>query len=197
MKFLFPLNRTTRVMIRFRGRKTLLLAACVATLLVAGAKPASAVESAPALFNSGNAAQRAGRLGPAILDYERARLLSPNDSPIAHNLELAREKAGVHPPAISVWQRPAHVLSFNGLAAFASVSLLLCCLIFFGAPFFAANLTRLARALEISLGALVVLAVVALAVRWPELGRAVIVGAQPTAHCAGSGSGLGLRGKAG
>lgn len=184
MKFLFPLNRTVRAMIHFRGRKTLLLAACVATFLVAGAKPAAAAESAPTLFNAGNAAQRAGRLGPAILDYERARLLSPNDSSIAHNLQLAREKAGVAAPAVSVWQRPAHVLSFNGLAALASVSLLLCVLIFFGAPFFATNRTRLARGLQISLGALVVLAVVALAIRWPELQRAVVVGAQPTARIA-------------
>lgn len=164
--------------------KTLLLAGCVATLFVVGAKPAAAAESAPALYNSGNAAQRSGRLGPAILDYERAHLLAPNDPSIAHNLQLAREKAGVAAPVIPAWQRPTHVLSFNGLAALASVSLLLCVLIFFGAPHFAANRTRLARDLEISLGAIVVLAVVALAVRWSELGRAVIVGAQPTARIA-------------
>ncbi len=164
--------------------KTLLLAGCVATLFVAGAQPAAAAESAPALYNSGNAAQRSGRLGPAILDYERAHLLAPNDPSIAHNLQLAREKAGVAAPVIPAWQRPTHVLTFNGLAALASVSLVLGCLIFFGAPFFATNRLRLARGVGISLGAIVVFAVVALAVRGPELERAVIVGAQPTAHIA-------------
>ena len=137
MKFLFPLNRTARITTRFRGIKSLLLAACVATLLVAGAKPASAAESAPALFNSGNAAQRAGRLGPAILDYERARLLSPNDSSIAHNLQLAREKGGVAAPAISVWPRRAPVLSSHAQAASPAVSPRLCVRFFFGRPFFA------------------------------------------------------------
>jgi SH3-like domain-containing protein len=66
----------------------------------------------------------------------------------------------------------------------ASVSLLLCCLVFFGSPFYAANRLRLARVLELSLGAVVVLAVLALAMRWPELGRAVIVGSHPTARIA-------------
>ncbi|MGI8436318.1 MAG: SH3 domain-containing protein [Chthoniobacterales bacterium] len=165
--------------------KTLLLAAGAATLFVIGAQPAAAAESAPALYNAGNAAQRAGCFGPAILDYERAHLLAPNDPSIARNLQLAREKAGVAKPEIPAWQRPAHVLSLNGLAALTSVSLVLCCLIYFCAPFFAANRTRLARGLEIAFGAVVVLAVVALAMRWPESQRAVIiVGGQPTARIA-------------
>jgi tetratricopeptide (TPR) repeat protein len=41
-------------------------------------------------YNLGNAEYRLGRLGHAILHYERARRLAPEDPEIAANLELAR-----------------------------------------------------------------------------------------------------------
>ncbi len=42
-------------------------------------------------YNLGNAWYRLARPGPAILHYERARLISPRDSDILHNLGLARQ----------------------------------------------------------------------------------------------------------
>jgi hypothetical protein len=51
--------------------------------------------SAATLFNQGNAAARNGKIGPAVLNYERALLLSPNDPDIAANLHLVRAKAGL------------------------------------------------------------------------------------------------------
>src|SRR5262249_5325247 len=45
--------------------------------------------SAPYLFNLANAQLRDGQVGPAILNYERARSLAPNDPDIAANLECA------------------------------------------------------------------------------------------------------------
>lgn len=51
--------------------------------------------SAAVLFNLGNCEQRLGRYGPAILAYERARLLAPRDPDIAANLGLARKAATV------------------------------------------------------------------------------------------------------
>ena len=59
--------------------------------------------SAAAYYNLGNAYQRLGRFGPAILAYERARLLSPRDPDLLVNLARARKAAaafetpGIHP----------------------------------------------------------------------------------------------------
>jgi hypothetical protein len=173
-----------------KGRLIILLAACAA-LLAAGAVSARAVDaagiSAPALFDDGNAALRASRPGPAILDYERARLLAPGDSAIAQNLRAAREKAAVASPAIPVWQRPAHWLSFNGMAGLASLSLFLFSLVFIGSQFIPIDIRGIVRTAAWSLGATAVLAGSAIVIRWPELNRAVIVGAHPDAHIAPAG----------
>ncbi|MEZ4339462.1 MAG: hypothetical protein R3B82_22795 [Sandaracinaceae bacterium] len=50
------------------------------------------------LYDLGNAYLRDGEPGLAILQYERARLLAPGDAAIEHNLEQAREAAGVAAP---------------------------------------------------------------------------------------------------
>jgi tetratricopeptide (TPR) repeat protein len=58
---------------------------------------------AAVFYNLGNCYQRLGQFGPAILAYERARLLSPRDPDLLVNLALARkaaaafEEPGVHP----------------------------------------------------------------------------------------------------
>ena len=44
-------------------------------------------------YNLGNCYQRLGQYGPAILAYERARLLTPRDPDLAANLALARKAA--------------------------------------------------------------------------------------------------------
>lgn len=46
--------------------------------------------SAELLYNNGNAYFRAGQLGRAILNYERAAQLSPHDPDILHNLVVAQ-----------------------------------------------------------------------------------------------------------
>ncbi len=140
--------------------------------------------SAPALFNEANAAQRAGRLGPAILDYERAHLLAPHDEAIRQNLRAAQQKAGVVAPAIPMWQRPAHWLSFDDLAGLASISLLLFGLLFFGTRLIPTNFRGLSHGVASLLGVSALLAASAITVCWPELDRAVIVGTQPVAHIA-------------
>lgn len=43
-------------------------------------------------YNLGNAAFRLGRMGEAILHYERARRLAPTDADVAANLALARSR---------------------------------------------------------------------------------------------------------
>lgn len=49
-------------------------------------------ESATLYYNLGNAEYRLGNLGAAILNYERAHRLAPNDNDIQANLDFARSK---------------------------------------------------------------------------------------------------------
>ena len=60
--------------------------------------------SAPLCFDLGNAEMKAGHLGQALLNYERARYLAPGDSGINHNLQLARSQAGLAPDPYRWWQ---------------------------------------------------------------------------------------------
>ncbi len=48
---------------------------------------------AAVFYNLGNSYQRLGQYGPAILAYERARLLTPRDPDLLANLTLARKAA--------------------------------------------------------------------------------------------------------
>jgi hypothetical protein len=160
------------------GRRALLIGACALGLL---ATDTQASVSAPELFNQANAAQRANRLGPAILGYERARLLSPNESSIEQNLRIAREKAGLSAPAIPIWQRPAHWLGFDDWALLVSSALFMGCGLFFAFRYVP---RRAISWIGASCGAAVVLAATAIALRWNELDRAVIQNAQAKAHIA-------------
>src|SRR5271170_1776891 len=56
-------------------------------------QPAEAGYSAAALYNLGNAYARAGKPGMAVLNYERASLLAPNDPDVEANLRLVRESS--------------------------------------------------------------------------------------------------------
>lgn len=48
--------------------------------------------SSEVYYNLGNCYYRLEKIGPAVLNYERALLLNPGDGNIRHNLELARSK---------------------------------------------------------------------------------------------------------
>ncbi len=50
------------------------------------------LESAALYYNLGNAYYQTGQAGKAILNYERARRLSPNDDAIMHNLRVIRSR---------------------------------------------------------------------------------------------------------
>lgn len=50
------------------------------------------LESKAVYYNLGNAYYRQGKLGKAILNFERARLLAPKDEDIKHNLKVARQQ---------------------------------------------------------------------------------------------------------
>ena len=53
--------------------------------------------SADGLYNLANSYARAGKPGLAVLNYERAALLAPNDADIKANLQYVRAGAGVPP----------------------------------------------------------------------------------------------------
>lgn len=153
----------------------------LAVALFATTASAQSRYSAPELFNQANAAQRAGRFGPAILGYERANLLSPNNSGIEQNLRIAREKAGVSAPAISAWQHPAYWLSFNSWALFGSFALFAGCSLFLASRYVPPHAVPWIGA---SCTVVVLLAATAIGIRWNELDRAVIQSTQATAHIA-------------
>jgi hypothetical protein len=72
--------------------------------------------SAPALYNLANAYARAGQPGLAVLNYERAKLLDPNDPDIDANLRQVRAASGLAPDSRSAFDRMAGSLSPRILA---------------------------------------------------------------------------------
>jgi hypothetical protein len=59
------------------------------------ASPPPVGYSAATLFNQANALARQGHTGQAVLHYEQALLLAPNDADSAANLQAVRAKAGL------------------------------------------------------------------------------------------------------
>jgi tetratricopeptide (TPR) repeat protein len=130
--------------------------------------------SAPVLFNLGNAWLRLGNPARAILNYERALVLSPHSAAIEANLGAAQQRAGLAPQGVGPWLAAARYFSFDtyvwaGLAAVwvLCAALILMCL--------NGVARRIARPL-------ILLAVVTLCVsadaavlEWPDLRRAVVV----------------------
>ena len=95
------------------------------------AAQAQAAYSAPALYNLANAYARDGKPGLAVLNYERARLLDPNDADVDANLRHVREASGLPPDSRSRFERAASfagpgILAWGGLAGLvlAGVSVL-------------------------------------------------------------------------
>jgi hypothetical protein len=83
--------------------------------------------SAAALFNRGNACARDGKTGLAVLNYERAQLLAPNDADIAANLHFVRGKAGLPDASESRLTRGLSWAAPNTSAWLGSFGLVLAC----------------------------------------------------------------------
>jgi tetratricopeptide (TPR) repeat protein len=77
--------------------------------------------SAPLCFDLANAEAKAGHIGLAILNYERARYLAPSDSDIDHNLQLARQQAGLKSNSLRWWQVALRLLTINQWLAIVDV----------------------------------------------------------------------------
>jgi hypothetical protein len=151
----------------------------VSTLAVTAEQPresatATSGYSAAALFNQANAYARAGKPGLAILDYERARLLAPNDADIAANLRFVRAKAGL-PDARESWlSRSLDWARPNTLAWLGSFGLVLV-----GMSILLARLhtqRRLAFRSLTLVGALLVATAIGNAITiWPRVKEAVVI----------------------
>ncbi|HME40050.1 MAG TPA: tetratricopeptide repeat protein [Steroidobacteraceae bacterium] len=88
------------------------------------AQQAPAGYSASSLYNTANAYARANQPGLAVLNYERALLLEPNDPDIAANLRHVRLASGLPPESRTGFERAARslnprILAWAGIAGLA------------------------------------------------------------------------------
>jgi hypothetical protein len=138
--------------------------------------------SAAALFDAANAFARAGHTGLAVLNYERAQLLAPNDPKIAANLNFVRAKADLPPPRQNGWDRSLGLLPPNRMAWVGTFGFLLsglCLLLAVSAP----RTWRTALGAFGVGGALLVAAAIGCAITtWPRLHEAVVLGPQVAAR---------------
>jgi hypothetical protein len=86
--------------------------------------------SAELCFDLANAEARAGHVGLAMLNYERARYLAPADPDINHNLQVARKQAGLQPNGYRWWEVALRsIYPVAGYLVLACMALLLLALI--------------------------------------------------------------------
>jgi tetratricopeptide (TPR) repeat protein len=100
--------------------KPMLIAALALWAAQAFAQPSQPPYSADGLYNLANSYARAGKPGLAVLSYERAALLAPNDPDIDANLAYVRARAQVSVKPRNRFARLAQVTS-PGLAAWLGV----------------------------------------------------------------------------
>jgi len=91
------------------ARSSYLAAGLLIGALQAFAAPAG--YSAAGLYNLANSYARAGKPGMAVLNYERARLLSPNDPDVEANLRFVRSSAHLPAETRSTFDRVAGAAS--------------------------------------------------------------------------------------
>jgi hypothetical protein len=155
-------------------RSIALLIAMLAVVPVR-AEPAPG-HSAASLYNLANAYARAGKPGMAILNYERARLLEPNDPDIEANLRSVRETAHLPAETRSGFERAATVAGSGAMAWIGVMGLLIA-----GISLLAGLLSARHRFLRAA-GALLGVAMLGLPVcnafiLWPRLHAAVVIAA--------------------
>jgi hypothetical protein len=137
--------------------------------------------SASELYNSANAYARAGKPGLAVLNYERASLLAPDDPDVDANLRFVRESAHVAAeprrwidPLVTV-ARPA-VVAWLGVAGVVMIAAALL------AGLRTPRHRRTRRAATVVGAALVAFTVGNGMVLWPKLHEAVILTAATPAR---------------
>jgi hypothetical protein len=140
-----------------------------------GAAPAADTRySAAALYNLGNSYARAGKPALAILNYERARLLAPDDPDIEANLRYVQDKA--HLPTETP-DALAHAVTFTSTTVMAWLGV--AGVVLLGAGLLVGRITsrhRWSRRAAMLIGAVLAgLTVCNGMVLWPTLHAAVVV----------------------
>jgi hypothetical protein len=132
--------------------------------------------SAAGLYNLANSYARAGKPGMAILNYERASLLSPSDPDIQANLRYVRASAHLPAETPDTLDRVARVANPFWISWIGVLGLTL-----LGASMIAAQLSsrhRLLRGAAMLLGAsMVVLTLGNALVLWPRLHQGIVIAA--------------------
>ena len=80
--------------------------------------------SAPLLYNLANSYAATGQVGPAVLNYERALRVAPNDTDIQGNLDLVRKDAGLYRDDRPLYRRAAEMLGADQWLLLAGCALL-------------------------------------------------------------------------
>jgi hypothetical protein len=130
--------------------------------------------SAAGLYNLANSFARSGKPGLAVLNYERARLLAPNDPDIEANLRFVLESAHLPAKSRNGLERVATLMSPRAMAWLGALGILIAgaCLLAgeFGSRF--RWLRRMAMAAGLGLAGLTVCNA---AVHWPTLHAGVVI----------------------
>jgi hypothetical protein len=132
--------------------------------------------SAAGLYNLANSYARAGKPGMAILNYERASLLSPGDPDVQANLQLVRASAHVPLETPDALDRVARLASPFWMSWIGVLGLIMV-----GASLIASQWSsrhRLARGAATLLGASMVgLTLCSAAALWPRLHQGIVIAA--------------------
>jgi hypothetical protein len=139
-------------------------------------RSAQGVYVAAGLYNAANAYARAGKPGMAVLNYERARLLAPNDPDIEANLRLVRESLRLPSESPHALASAATLASPTLLAWLGVVGLLIVGVSLLAGQIYSRH--RIIRRAAMVLGvAMITLPVANGVVLWPRLHEAVVISA--------------------
>jgi hypothetical protein len=131
--------------------------------------------SAAALYNLGNAYARAGKPGLAVLNYERAKLLEPNDPDIDANLRRVRDSSGLRTESRGSLDRLTQIASPTIVAWIGVLGLLIAGLSMLAREAAPAHRGKLLAAALFGFSLVGVTLGSAVAV-WPTVHEAVVVG---------------------
>jgi hypothetical protein len=130
--------------------------------------------SAAALYNRANAYARAGKPGFAVLNYERAKLLDPNDPDIEANLNHVRQAAGIPAESRTQFERISGIIGPQMLAWLGVAGLLIAGIGVLRARFYPRHRRKFALAALLGLSLLGVSIGYGVTL-WPTVHEAVVI----------------------
>jgi tetratricopeptide (TPR) repeat protein len=149
---------------------------------------ATAGYSATALYNQANADARAGKPGLAVLNYERALLLAPNEADIRANLAFVRTAAGLPAESENWFSRGVRIADPDALAWTALAGLLAAGVSLLASRRYASRRFALRAVAALGMAAISVTLCNAVTI-WPSLHEAVVIAHGTAAHVAPVGNG--------